>query len=462
MVMSEGVTAETKPDKTEIRKIADNPIGFKRMNLWKNDKFKDFMFGRVFMSKHMGVLCHITSLPSSNVSDSQKFLTWLNDNDFSVWQMLPINPPDAAGSPYSSCSAFAGWSEICSSNKKHDMLEENYWLKDWAVYSAIKVSQGGKPWYEWPEKLKNRDPDELSKWENKISTFLDEQESFQAGWGEFRNFSREFGVKLFGDLPIFVSHDSADVWAHRELFQLDDNGYPTYVSGVPPDYFSKKGQKWGTVLYNWPAHQKENWQWWKQRVRRMLRLFDMVRIDHFRGFESCWAIPVKDKTAKNGHWQKGPGDEILKAIMGCASSDSQIIAEDLGIIPDEVIQLRKRNNIMGMAVLHFGFDGDENNPNHPSNICQDQVAYVATHDNDTTLGWWKTASNNLKKNVRKLAKEDEDINDTMIRLAKESNSKLIIIPLQDIMKLDSDSRMNKPGKTYGNWNWKFDWHDLNL
>ena len=414
------------------------------------------------MERKKCVLCHVTSLPKIDRNNSLKFIEWMSKNGYSVWQMLPINPPDQYNSPYSSTSAFAGWDKISFDESEGDIEDEGFWLNDWAYYSAIKEEYNGAPWFEWPEKLRDRDPVELRKWDKKATRFIHQQKIFQNTWNIIRTDAKNAGVELFGDIPIFIAHDSADVWAHRDLFLLDENGYPEFVSGVPPDYFSETGQKWGTVLYNWDAHEADNWRWWKERIGRAFRLFDYVRIDHFRGIHSSWAVPVGDEDARNGHWQDGPGDDLLKQIIACAPHPSKIIAEDLGIIPTEVTELRKRNNLPGMIVLQFGFDGDlEQNPNNPTNISEDQVVYVATHDNDTTNGWWKEANQEIKTNLSKLKKESETIVQLLIRLAEESQTQMIVIPLQDILELGSDSRMNIPGKSTGNWTWKFSWDDLN-
>ena len=413
------------------------------------------------MERKKCVLCHITSMPKIDRNNCLKFIEWMSKNGYSVWQMLPINPPDQYNSPYSSTSAFAGWDKFSFDESEGNIDDEDFWLNDWAYYSAIKEEYNGKPWFEWPEKLRDRDPVELSKWDEKATRFIRQQKIFQNTWNIIRADAKNAGVELFGDIPIFIAHDSADVWAHRDLFLLDENGYPEFVSGVPPDYFSETGQKWGTVLYNWAAHKAENWRWWKERIRRAFRLFDYVRIDHFRGIHSSWAVPVGDEDARNGNWQEGPGDDLLEQIIGCAPHPSKIIAEDLGIIPKEVTELRKRNNLPGMVVLQFGFDGDlEKNPNNPTNISEDQVVYVATHDNDTTNGWWEGANQEIKTNLSKLKKESETIVQLLIRLAEESQTQMIVIPLQDILELGSDSRMNIPGKSTGNWTWKFSWDDL--
>ncbi len=259
---------------------------------------------------------------------------------------------------------------------------------------------------------------------------------------------------------MFVSHDSADVWAHRSLFQLNEGGMPEVVAGVPPDYFSEGGQKWGTVLYDWEAHRSENWRWWKERMKRMLRLFDVVRIDHFRGIHSNWAVPFDDEDARLGAWQEGPAEELLEAILGVVDGPHRVVAEDLGIIPPEVIDLRRRFKLPGMAVLHFGFDGEKTNPHHPSTISSDQVVYTGTHDNNTTRGWWEAQNEATQARVNALLEPDEDPVSGLIRLSIESPAMLTILPLQDLLGLDEAARMNTPGTFEGNWQWSFEWNAL--
>ena len=413
------------------------------------------------MSKGRGVLCHITSLPSGDISSGPRFVDWLSKEGFDVWQILPLTPPDRFGSPYASPSAFAGWSKLKHEQRICDLSQERYWLEDWALYSAIKGSQNGLPWYEWPVELRDRYPEAMATWREHISIHIEEQGQFQSCWNNLKEYANLKNIRILGDCPIFVSHDSADVWAHRELFLLDENGYPEFVAGVPPDYFSEDGQRWGTVLYDWSAHEKENWTWWKERINRMLRLYDNVRIDHFRGFHSSWAIPRSDDHARNGFWQDGPKDKLLEALLECTTAPNQIIAEDLGIIPQDVINLRKRYELHGMAVLQFGFEGDLNkNPHHPRNIVKDQVVYTGTHDNDTTIGWYEEASTEIKSNLSDMAQEGEKPLQTMLRLAQSTNADTCIIPIQDLLELDSSSRMNTPGTIEGNWQWRFDWTDL--
>ena len=414
------------------------------------------------MGKKKGVLCHLTSLPNQNLEDAKKFIAILSENNVNAWQMLPITPPDNHNSPYASSSAFAGWDELITSNNQVSAKEDSYWIDDWALFCSIKSHFNDIPWTKWPIELRDRHPDALAEWREKAeykSKILN-QNKFQAGWDELHNFANKKNVSLIGDVPIFVAHDSADVWAHRHLFQLEDDGNPSLVSGVPPDYFSEDGQKWGTVLYQWDAHENENYKWWKERISRMLNLFDVIRIDHFRGFHSAWAIPIEDKHARNGFWQEGPGQKIIEKIIETAGSSNRIIAEDLGIIPKEVIELREKNKLKGMAILQFGFEGDlSKNPHFPKNIKQDLVVYTGTHDNDTTKGWLENLDQSSFSRIKNIADTEEINVDTIIKLALSSNSELVIIPLQDILRLDSESRMNTPGTIENNWKWKFLWNN---
>ena len=310
------------------------------------------------MGREVGVLCHLTSLPTGKISDSDRFLDFLRQNNYSKWQFLPLTPPDKHNSPYASPSAFAGHYGICSDDVVGDLSKENYWLDDWALFTTITEHYPGKNWTEWPEQLRNRDPVALTKWREKISPEVRRQGIFQHEWLEMKARANGLGIELIGDLPIFISHHSADVWANPELFQLDENGLPTVVAGVPPDYFSETGQKWNTVLYNWAEHEKTDWLWWRERMARMLRLSDIVRIDHFRGFHSAWAVPREAENGIIGEWQDAPKEMIVKALVDVAGDESRIIAEDLGIIPQEVIDLRLKFNLRGMAILQFGFGED--------------------------------------------------------------------------------------------------------
>ena len=410
--------------------------------------------------KGKGVLCHLTSLPNPSLNDALRFLRWLHDHGYNAWQMLPITPPDEHGSPYASPTAFATWPELMRGDSAEPMGEDDYWLEDWGLYAAIKEAHEHRPWYRWPEPLRDRHPEAMEAYRDRAKHHVHEQRLVQHAWGRLTVAADELGVSLIGDVPMFVSHDSADVWAHRQLFQLNAEGMPDVVAGVPPDYFSEGGQKWGTVLYDWNAHRKEGWRWWKERMRRMLRLFDVVRFDHFRGIHSNWAVPVEDDDARNGRWQDGPADELLNALREVATRPDQILAEDLGIVPPEVVEMRRRFDLSGMAVLHFGCGGEANNPHHPSAIGSDQVVYTGTHDNDTTLGWWETLDRKTKARVCELLNDEESPHEGLIRMALESRGPMAVIPLQDVLGLDGSARMNTPGTHTGNWKWSFAWSDL--
>ena len=410
--------------------------------------------------KGKGVLCHLTSLPNPSLNDALRFLRWLHDHGYNAWQMLPITPPDEHGSPYASPTAFATWPELMRGDSAEPMGEDDYWLEDWGLYAAIKEAHEHRPWYRWPEPLRDRHPEAMEAYRDRAKHHVHEQRLVQHAWGRLTVAADELGVSLIGDVPMFVSHDSADVWAHRQLFQLNAEGMPDVVAGVPPDYFSEGGQKWGTGLYDWTAHRKEGWRWWKERMRRMLRLFDVGRFDHFRGIHSNWAVPVEDDDARNGRWQDGPADELLNALREVATRPDQILAEDLGIVPPEVVEMRRRFDLSGMAVLHFGFGGEANNPHHPSAIGSDQVVYTGTHDNDTTLGWWETLDRKTKARVCELLNDEESPHEGLIRMALESRGPMAVIPLQDVLGLDGSARMNTPGTHTGNWKWSFAWSDL--
>ena len=407
------------------------------------------------------MLCHLTSLPEVSLDGALQFLDWLKANGFDAWQMLPLTPPDKHGSPYASPSAFAAWPKLMQKASFKPIPDAEEWLDDWALYAAIKDDHDGRPWFEWPTPLRDRHPLALEDYEDAAQTHREQQQCFDAAWSVLAEEAAARNITLIGDVPIFIAHDSADVWAHRELFQLDAAGMPLYVAGVPPDYFSEDGQKWGTVLYDWNAHERQGWRWWIARMKRMYRLFDVVRIDHFRGFHSNWAVPADDDDARRGFWQDGPKDALLRALVPLAPSPGHILAEDLGIIPDEVIELRRQHGLPGMAVMQFGFDGvSEENPHHPSTIHDDQVVYTGTHDNNTTVGWWAELDEGTRRKVRILLKPDEAPVEGMMRLALQSAAPLAMFPLQDLLQLDGRSRMNTPGTSENNWAWSFEWSDL--
>ena len=401
--------------------------------------------------KEVGILCHLTSLPETNLGEdgAMQFLKFLKQMGVSVWQMLPLHPPDSHGSPYASSSAFASWEDFLpkveeniSESEITEFYEENKdWIEDYALFQVLKDRHNGAPWTEWSEECRTRtdlklDSHEIIHFRNICS----QQARFNHAWKRLRQKAASMDIQLYGDLPFFVSHDSADVWAAPHRFHLDENGQPTHVSGVPPDYFSETGQRWGTPLYKWESHKREDFDWWKRRMKRMFELFDLVRIDHFRAFEAAWSIPAHHPTAEHGQWVEGPGNELLEAIIDICPSG--IIAEDLGIIPQSVHEMRRKHRIPGMAVLQFSNDAVVN-PHHPGNLTEDTVVYTGTHDNDTTVGWGV-----------------KPVEETVIQ-ALNSVSNLAVIPLQDILKLGSEARMNTPGTKEGNWSWQFKWDDIN-
>tara|TARA_B100000902_G_scaffold34549_1_gene41550 strand:+ start:8447 stop:9712 length:1266 start_codon:yes stop_codon:yes gene_type:complete len=403
------------------------------------------------VKKQVGILCHLTSLPEPHIGNEGaiRFLKLLEQMGVSVWQMLPLHPPDPHGSPYASSSAFACWDNflpiieknITESEVNEFCKEQHDWIEDYALFQVLKERFNGDPWIEWPEACRTRTNLELDK--NEMMRFREictQQARFNRAWKRLRESASSMDIRLYGDLPFFVSHDSADVWAAPHRFHLDEFGHPTHVSGVPPDYFSETGQRWGTPLYKWEVHKDEAFSWWKRRIERMFELFDLVRIDHFRAFDAAWSIPADHSTAEHGIWEKGPGDDLLKILMDI--SPRGIIAEDLGIIPKSVENLRKQHGIPGMAVLQFANE-DSGNPHSPENHRENMVVYTGTHDNDTTVGW------------------GEKPVEEMIITAMQSPAFLCIIPLQDVLKLGSEARMNTPGTTKHNWKWEFEWDDLN-
>ncbi len=403
-----------------------------------------------------------------------QFLDILFEAGQSIWQMLPIHPPDSYGSPYSALSAFAGDPDLRSKRgsgiKGTDSLKawrksNEDWLEDWALFKTIREIHHGAPWYAWPREFRERDSDSLEYVRKNHGNLIDktilEQFRFETQWSQLHAYARSKGIKLFGDLPFFVALDSADVWANQHLFNIGKNGRPTHVAGVPPDYFSRNGQRWGNPLYVWAKHEQDGYKWWKRRLEITLRRFDMVRIDHFRAMEQYWAIPERNRTARKGSWENGPGRDLLKAL-GNVADFGRLVAEDLGYIPPSVIALRREFGIPGMAVLQFAFDSEEvDSQHHPENIKEDIYCYTGTHDNDTTVGWFKEAERGRKPHLRRrrerifaLRREGEKVHQAVIRTAMETTARAAIFPMQDLLGLGSEARMNFPGQIEGNWSWR--------
>lgn len=457
-----------------------------------------------------GVLLHITSLPSSEgvgtLGNVDRFIEFLVASGQKYWQILPVTPTDFVNSPYASPSAFAGNTllidlddlaksglisdetlsdgKTCKGNDYafaaehketalreayHNFIKYNppldyadfcdsnaYWLDDYALFCALKKHFGGKSWAEWDdETVRMRQSAALERYADMLSDEVDYyvfcQYVFATQWAKFRDKLANNGIKLLGDIPIYVSYDSADVWAHPELFQLTDDRRPSWVAGVPPDYFSADGQLWGNPLYDWKAMKADNYAWWHKRVAKCAELFDVLRIDHFRAFDSYYAIRHGEQTARRGHWEKGVGYEFLKQLSDQAAPLT-IVAEDLGDIPPSVLKLREKCGFPGMKVVQFAFDGNPDNAFLPTNHEQHCVAYLGTHDNDTTLGWWQSLSADEQQRVLTTLKlpTDEHISRQLITLLANSRAELVIYSMQDIAEDDTSARMNKPG-TLGCW-----------
>ena len=464
--------------------------------------------------RRAGILLHINSLPGSGSTgdlgpSAYHFVDFLQSAGIGVWQMLPIGPTQPDGSPYQTSSMHAGdprlislqslvdegWVEsevlereqISDQEKAGHLLEawraldsradedargalarfvdeEGHWLKDYALYRALKEEQQNRGWWDWPELMRKRDSAALVRASERLSHKIDyiyfEQQRFFQQWAALKAYANDRGVGLFGDMPIFVAHDSAEVWAHQELFLLDEEGQPLVVAGVPPDYFSATGQRWGNPLYRWEQMERENFQFWVDRMATQLRLFDLTRIDHFRGFESYWEIPAEDADAINGHWVPAPGDALFDRLHEIYDP-LPLVAEDLGIITPEVVTLRERYGLPGMKVLQFAFSGESENPYLPFRHEANSVVYTGTHDNDTTLGWYLALDDGLRQYVDDyLGRSRETMPWPMIRTALASCSLLAIIPMQDILALDGSHRMNLPGTIEGNWTWRFNWDQL--
>ncbi len=338
--------------------------------------------------------------------------------------------------------------------------KESSWLNDYALFMAGKDFHEGAPWYLWEDSLKNPSASQRKKWEEDLShemgyyQFI--QFLFYNEWTSLKKYANEKGISIIGDIPIFVAWDSVDVWMHKNLFMLDEKGYPTDVAGVPPDYFSATGQLWGNPLYNWPEHTKTGYEWWFERIRHQLELTDFLRIDHFRGFDKFWAIPFGDTTAENGRWITAPGDSFFTMMEATFGYHMPIIAEDLGEIDRSVVELRDKFGFPGMKVMQFAFENPEENNFLPHNHVRNCVCYTGTHDNDTTLGWYKNCYEASRDKLRRYYSTDgNDICWVMIRTSFGSVANMAIVPMQDILELDSWARMNKPGTGEGNWTWRY-------
>ncbi len=428
-----------------------------------------------------GVLLHPTSLPSGTLDgDAFRWLDFMAAAGLQLWQVLPLGVPQDNLSPYQCYSAFAinpalldepslePNFEIDEANFQHWSQQESYWLDEYALFMALKKTLDNAPWYEWDEPYKHRNTDGLQQFKEthkeQIEAIYQQQYHLYQRWQEIRNYAAERNIYLFGDMPIFVAHDSADVWAHQDYFLLDKNGQPEVVAGVPPDYFSETGQRWGNPHFNWEVMQQNDFDWWISRIKNHLQLFDLVRIDHFRGLEAVWLIDAACDTAETGIWQKVPGDQLLQSLKA-EMGEIPLVAEDLGIITPEVNALREKYHLPGMSVLQFSFDNFDDNPHKPKNIDHQRITYTGTHDNDTTVGWYQSLDKAAQQNVLTQLGIHQEANanqvcDTLIDIALQTKAQLTIMPLQDFLYLDNDARMNIPGIVDGNWQWRFQWEQI--
>ncbi|MGZ5051402.1 MAG: 4-alpha-glucanotransferase [Methylobacter sp.] len=464
--------------------------------------------------RRAGILLHITSLPGTGEQgdlgqEAYHFVKFLHDTGVSVWQVLPLGMTHADGSPYQALSAHAGNPKLISidwlvqrgwlqeveqyqssadggairsviKNAYNGFLNraeqrdkddfdrfcrvKDFWLDDFALFLALRFEFNLQSWNQWPQHFKERDEKAIKEARRRLKTQIEwikfEQYVFFRQWMELKAYANEHDVFLFGDVPIFVSYDSADVWAHRDVFKLDQNGEMSVVTGVPPDYFSATGQRWGNPHYNWAHLEQTGFKWWVDRMKTQLEMVDIIRIDHFRGLEAAWEIPANEDTAINGCWVQAPGRALLGAINSEHGS-IPLVAEDLGIITPEVESLREEFGLPGMKILQFAFDDGPNNPYLPDHYDKNCVVYTGTHDNDTTLGWLQITSNEVRNYIYEyLGQPTMPLHCALIHAALSSVANLAVIPMQDILELDSAHRMNTPGTTEGNWRWRFQWHQL--
>ena len=343
-------------------------------------------------------------------------------------------------------------------------IAENEWLEDYALFMTIAQHETWREWSLWPKELAHREPQALRIIKRTCADEIDFwkfcQWCFSCQWSNLRLYANQRGVRIIGDVPIFVAYQSADVWSHQELFKLDENGRPSVVAGVPPDYFSKTGQLWGNPLYRWEIHEKDGYSWWIERLRRALQMADLVRIDHFRGFAAYWEVPADAPNAINGKWVAGPGKMLFDAFIK-AFPHLPIIAEDLGFITPDVLELRDEFNLPGMRILQFAFAEGEDNYFLPHHYVPNSIAYTGTHDNDTVLGWWNSAADQEQAFAKHYLHSDGlQIQWDMMRAISKSVANIVIFPMQDVLGLSSNHRMNYPGQSTGSWEWRFSWDQV--
>jgi len=469
--------------------------------------------GSPFDKRRAGLLLHPTSLPGGYDNgdlgpEAYRFVDFMAACGFTVWQTLPLGPPHDDLSPYSAQSAHAGNPRLIaleplieagwlnqdrgpaagedgwayrrrrlvearrgfersgSVNSEHEafLAQHQSWLDDFALFQAIRAASERPAWFDWPRELRDRHRDGLAaarkRFAEPIAQCRFEQFLFYRQWAALKRYANERGIAIFGDIPLFVGYDSADVWARRGCFLLDAEGRRQVVAGVPPDYFSATGQLWGNPHYAWESMRADGFRWWKERIRTQLIQFDLLRIDHFRGLEAYWEIPADAETAVSGRWRLAPGDELFRALRA-EFGRLPLVAEDLGIITPEVEALRDSHGLPGMKVLHFAFGGGADNPYLPHNHVPNSVIYTGTHDNNTTLGWFEELDERARAHLFDyLGGNPNLMPDLLVRAAFASVARLAVVPMQDVLELGGEHRMNRPGVADGCWRWRFGWEQV--
>lgn len=422
--------------------------------------------------QRLGIAAHITSLPGAGARgtlgvEAYQFVDFLAGAGASVWQVLPLNPVNAYGSPYQSSCVFAGNTALLPEGVAEAAPDDGYaefraaqahWLDDYALFTALHAEQAGQPWYLWLEDLRDREPHALRKVRARLASEIEAiccaQYQFTCTWRKLREYAHRAGVYLFGDLPMFVAHDSSDVWSHREFFCMDETGRMTQVAGAPPDAFNPGGQNWGCPEYRWDALAADGYRWWRARLAQQAGFLDILRLDHFRGFEASWSIPAGAGSGAEGRWVPVPGAELFAAVQP-ELEPVQLVAENLGNITPVVEHLRADLGLPGMRVLQFAFDSGPDNPHLPRNHDPADVVYTGTHDNDTTLGWWRALDAAARARVLDgLHDPHEAMPWALMDTALASSCWLAMLPLQDCLGLGSEARMNTPGRVAGNWAWR--------
>lgn len=428
------------------------------------------------MSKRRaGVLLHPTSFPSGKLDkQAWQFLDWMESAHLSVWQMLPLTQPVEGLSPYQSLSPFAmnpallpdDWEQnVDKAGFERFLSSPPHWLEAYTLFVTLRKVFDQKSWNQWPDQFKFRDDSAIEafkgQYQEDILHTKKEQFALYSIWQDLKKYANEKNILLFGDVPIFIAFDSADVWMNPKEFKLDKDLNPKVVAGVPPDYFSDVGQRWGNPHYDWDVMKSNRFEWWQERVNWTLDLFDVIRIDHFRGLEASWEIDANEETAINGRWVKVPGAELLSALEK-NHHDLPLVAEDLGVITEEVVALKEQFGLPGMSILQFGFNGLPDNPHSLKEQVKNSVVYTGTHDNETTRGWWDDIKDNSHKNWiwSQLNSDVGEMPWPMIHAAMNSPASMAVVPLQDFLMLNNQSRMNVPGTVEGNWQWRFKAKDL--